>query len=139
MKVSEGFQPSQVVSGTYKSSGERIVVILTEKGKPISTTLSTVFQTSSQGFRLSATLTILKKTGSVTGDSMNYSWSSSNNKTEYLSNIDNSFSQPESLAGVVERRFVVGKSRFKRGLGEPHISLVWLAVLRCHCCLVNPG
>ena len=45
----------------------------------------------------------------------------------------------QSLAGVVERRFVVGKSPFKRGLGETHISLVWLAVLRCHCCLVNHG
>ena len=31
------------------------------------------------------------------------------------------------FAGVVERRFVVGKSCFKRGLGEPNISLGWPA------------
>ncbi|KAK2565458.1 hypothetical protein P5673_010521 [Acropora cervicornis] len=105
MKVSEGFQPSQVVSGTYKSSGERIVVIsLTEKGKPISTTLLTVFQTSSQGFRLPAALTIMRKTGSVTGDSKNYSWSASNNKAEYLSYIDNSFSQSAFQDSIVQTR-----------------------------------
>ena len=100
-----GFQPSQGVTGTYKSSGERIVIIsLTEKGKPIFTTSSTVFQTASQGFRLSATLTITRKTGSVTGDSKNYSWSASNNKTEYLSYIDNSFSQSAFQNSVVQTR-----------------------------------
>ena len=100
-----GFQPSQGVTGTYKSSGERIVIIsLTEKGKPISTTSSTVFQTASQGFRLSTTLTIMRKTGSVTGDSKNYSWSASNNKTEYLSYIDNSFSQSAFQNSVVQTR-----------------------------------
>ena len=45
----------------------------------------------------------------------------------------------QSLAGVIERGFVVGKSRFESGLGEPHISLGWPAVLHCHCCLVNHG
>ena len=43
-----------------------------------------------------------------------------------LLQISNVFTElcTQSLAGVVERRFVVGKSRFKRGLREPHISLV---------------
>ena len=45
----------------------------------------------------------------------------------------------QSVAGVFERRLVVGKSHFKQGLGEPHISLGWLAVFRCHCCLVKSG
>ena len=44
-----------------------------------------------------------------------------------------------SLVWVIERRFVVGKSRFKRGLYEPHISLGWPAVFCGHSCLVNHG
>lgn len=108
MKVSEGFQPSQVITGTYKSSGERSVAIsLTEKVKPIDVTLSTLFQAGSQGFRLLTTLTIMRKTGSSTCDSKNYSSSASNNKTEYLSYIDNSLSQSASEAfqsSVVQTR-----------------------------------
>ena len=45
----------------------------------------------------------------------------------------------ESLVGVVERRFVIGKSCFKRVLSESNISLGWPVIFSCHCSLVNNG
>ena len=38
----------------------------------------------------------------------------------------------ESLVGVVERRFVIGKSCFKRVLSESNISLDWPVIFSCH-------